>query len=327
MGAGTPLRSASVAGSVGDGPDADGTALGVVRTAAAGAQGRGGEGGPVAAVESPRRTARPSAPAYRATRRGRPVEAELRGGARGFAVPPVGPFEGRGSTGPGWRVGERERLSAALAAAGLAAPPGPRPEGTTLDHWVAERLGRSGDPGVPWPDARPVATALVGLIARVHALGAALCDLSAEQVLVGPDGRLRLAGPRPYPAPRPGAVSLRRGPYGDDRHALGGLLFLLATGRTPLLAEEFPEARAGTPPAAPAAVRLRRWLALAARTGETARRLTPLVLGLCAEDPADRWPPERAAAALGPPSRISPGVACPARSERKGPVDPAPPGT
>ncbi|MCU7825039.1 hypothetical protein KSNIM_26055, partial [Kitasatospora sp. DSM 101779] len=65
MGAGTPLRSASVAGSVGGGPDADGTALEVVRTAEAGARGQGGEGGRAAALEVPRRTGRPSAPADR----------------------------------------------------------------------------------------------------------------------------------------------------------------------------------------------------------------------------------------------------------------------
>ncbi|MEV7175750.1 hypothetical protein [Kitasatospora sp. NPDC093679] len=300
MGAGTPLRSTSVAGSVGDGPDADGTALEVVRTAEAGAPGRGGEGGRAAAVDGPRRAARPSAPVDRAGRRGEPAGAELRGGGRRFAEPPVGPFEGRGSARPGQEPGAPERLSAALTAARLAAPPGPRTgaAGTTLDDWVAERLGRDGDPGVPWPQARPVATALADLLVRVHGLGAALRGLSADRVLVGPDGRPLLLDPRPYPAPRPGAAVLQRGPYADDRQALGGLLFLLATGRPPLLAEEFPEARAGTPPAPPAAARLRRWLALAARSGETARRLTPVVLGLTAGSPADRWPPQRALAAL-----------------------------
>ncbi|MFD0528116.1 hypothetical protein ACFQ1I_15005 [Kitasatospora arboriphila] len=297
MGAGTPLRSASVAGSVGDGPDADGTALEVVRTAEAGAPGRGGEGGRAAAVDGPRRAARPSAPVDRAGRRGEPAGAELRGGGRGFAEPPVGPFEGRGSTRPGQEPGAPERLSAALTAARLAAPPGLRTgtAGTTLDDWVAERLGRDGDPGVPWPQARPVATALADLLVRVHGLGAALRGLSADRVLVGPDGRPLLLDPRPYPAPRPGAAVLHRGPYADDRQALGGLLFLLATGLPPLLAEEFPEARAA--PRRPA----RRGPAAAlAGPGRAQRRerppLTPVVLGLTAAPPrtagrrSGHWP-------------------------------------
>ncbi|WP_431678305.1 hypothetical protein [Kitasatospora sp. KL5] len=302
MGAGTPLRSASVAGPVGEGPDADGTALEVVRTAAAGAQGRGGEDGRAAAVEGPRRSARPSATAYRTAVRRRPAEGEPPGGARDFAAPAVDPFEGRGSTGQ--PAGERERLSARLTRAGLAAPPG-LPAGSAglpLGRWVLDRLRRDGDPGVAWPAAQPVARGLVDLLARVHGLGLALRDLSPAQVRVRPDGALWLAGPQPYRAPAAGAAVLRRGGYGDDRHALGGLLFLLATGHDPLLAEEFPEARAAAPAPLPAEARLRRWLALAARSGETALRLAPPVLGLRAEAPADRWSLDRAAAALAYPA-------------------------
>lgn len=180
--------------------------------------------------------------------------------------------------------------------------------GQPLSGWVAARLTRDGAPDVPWAEAGPMALALVTLVERVHAAGLVLRDLSPSNVMVQPDGQLRLvdlelarpadsvagsAGTPGYRAPEqtPGPLALvdAEVPYGScrvrpqaDLYALGGLLFLLATGHDPLLPEDLPAAR-------PVAERLGRWLALAARDGLTARRLAAATLGLRAEDPSARW--------------------------------------
>ncbi|MFJ2861551.1 lanthionine synthetase LanC family protein [Kitasatospora sp. NPDC087314] len=180
--------------------------------------------------------------------------------------------------------------------------------GQPLGAWVATRLRRDGSPDVDWAEAGPVAHALLDLVEQVHAQGLVLRDLSPGNVMVRPDGGLRLvdlelaaetgrpagsAGTPGYRAPEqgPGRLALVAGPTGAgtcvadpavDRYALGGLLFLLATGHDPLLPDDLPQAR-------PVAERLGRWLALAARTGTTARRLAPAVLGLRAEEPGQRW--------------------------------------
>ncbi|MER7756594.1 hypothetical protein [Kitasatospora sp. NPDC097643] len=178
--------------------------------------------------------------------------------------------------------------------------------GRPLGGWVGARVRRGGHigghVGVDWADAGPLTHALVDLVERVHAHGLVLPDLSPGTVLVRPDGTLRLVGlgraaQAGHPARTPGTPGYRAPEHGPgrlalagaraatpaaDHYALGGLLFLLATGHDPLLAEDLPRAR-------PVPERLGRWLALAARTGTTAHRLAPAVLGLRAEQPERRW--------------------------------------
>ncbi|MFI9326164.1 class IV lanthionine synthetase LanL [Kitasatospora sp. NPDC052868] len=188
-----------------------------------------------------------------------------------------------------------------------------RISGQPLGGWVAARLRRDGSPDVDWAEAEPLAHALLDLVERVHAQGLVLRDLSPGNVMVLPDGGLRLvdlelaveaghragtAGTPGYRAPEQGRLTLVTGDAGvcvaeptADLFALGGLLFLLATGHDPLLPEDLPQAR-------PVADRLGRWLALAARDGHTARRLAPIVLGLRAEEPGQRWSLDRAREAL-----------------------------
>ncbi|MEE1787779.1 hypothetical protein PUR71_33455 [Streptomyces sp. SP17BM10] len=176
--------------------------------------------------------------------------------------------------------------------------------GQPLGSWVAARLRRDGSPDVDWAEAEPMARALLDLVERVHAEGLVLRDLSPGNVMVRPDGGLRLvdlelaaetgrpagaAGTPGYRAPEQGPGRLSLVTDGTcvadpavDLYALGGLLFLLATGHDPLLPEDLPHAR-------PVTERLTRWLTLAARTGATARRLAPAVLGLRADTPSERW--------------------------------------
>ncbi|MFJ7246706.1 class IV lanthionine synthetase LanL [Kitasatospora sp. NPDC098652] len=182
--------------------------------------------------------------------------------------------------------------------------------GQSLGAWVAARLRRDGSPDVDWAEAGPVAHGLLDLVGRVHDQGLVLRDLSPGNVMVRPDGSLRLidlelaaetgqragtAGTPGYRAPEQGRLALAGTGTADpaaDRYALGGLFFLLATGHDPLLPEDLPRAR-------PVAERLGRWLDLAARSGATARRLAPVVLGLRAEQPELRWSLARAREALG----------------------------
>ncbi|MEU8511528.1 class IV lanthionine synthetase LanL [Kitasatospora sp. NPDC048722] len=176
--------------------------------------------------------------------------------------------------------------------------------GQPLGTWVTTRLRRDGSPDVDWAEAAPMTRALLDLVEQVHAEGLVLRDLSPGNVMVRPDGSLRLvdlelaaetgrhagaAGTPGYRAPEQGPGRLGLVTDGTcvadpavDLYALGGLLFLLATGHDPLLPEDLPHAR-------PVTERLTRWLTLAARTGTTARRLAPAILGLRADTPAQRW--------------------------------------
>ncbi|WP_441246349.1 class IV lanthionine synthetase LanL [Kitasatospora sp. McL0602] len=175
--------------------------------------------------------------------------------------------------------------------------------GQSLASWVAGRLRRDGTPDIAWSQAGPMATALIELVQQVHAQGLVLRDLSPGNVMVRPDGSLRLvdlemaaqagsaagsAGTPGYRAPEQGpAVTSAIADHSTDLYALGGLLFLLSTGHDPLLPEDAPLPR-------PAAERLGRWLEQAARHGDTARRLAPIVLALRAEEPDRRWSLARA---------------------------------
>ncbi|WP_344465511.1 class IV lanthionine synthetase LanL [Kitasatospora kazusensis] len=185
--------------------------------------------------------------------------------------------------------------------------------GQPLGTWVASRLRRDGTPDVDWAEAGPMALALVDLVERVHAQGLVLRDLSPGNVMVRPDGGLRLvdlelaapaggtagsAGTPGYRAPEQGPASTSTtAAYSADLYALGGLLFLLATGHDPLLPDDLPAAR-------PVAERLGRWLELAARSGGTAQRLAPLVLALRAEQPEHRWSLTQVRDALADPAAV-----------------------
>lgn len=165
--------------------------------------------------------------------------------------------------------------------------------GVSLRRWVANVT--AGGPGVPWPLAAAMIRQLARLTAVAHAAGLALRDFTPHNVLVAPDRKIRVvdlelaaplgsnalpAGTAGYAAPE----QLAGAPVAAevDLYSLGAISFLLATANDPT----FPEDR---PPVRSTRTRLEYWLALAAEHSESAKRLTPLILGLMEEAPEQRW--------------------------------------
>ncbi|MGG7569049.1 class IV lanthionine synthetase LanL [Streptomyces sirii] len=179
--------------------------------------------------------------------------------------------------------------------------------GPPLSHWVSAALNDADapdapdGPGVPWPVAAPLAEALVRLLTAVHDRGIVLGDLAPGNVIVRPDGAVRVidletaavcgqpagrSGTPGYRAPERTAVGAQAADPRSDLFALGGLLFLQATGHNP----PPPDDAGGVP---------RMWLSLAARTGETARRLAPVIAALRRTVPAERPPLSHVLTSLG----------------------------
>ncbi len=176
-----------------------------------------------------------------------------------------------------------------------------RLDGDPLRSWVAERA--VGRPGVPPAAALPLATTLVELMERVHAHGVVIRDLSPTNVLVTPDGELRMVdlemaapvGSRArwsctlgYQAPElsagRGAWTHATATFAEDLFSLGAMVFLLATGNAAVLLDDEPPRRS-------IRVRLAGWLAGVAPHSAAVRALRPAILNLTDDDPAARRTP------------------------------------
>ncbi|MGH4010723.1 MAG: protein kinase domain-containing protein, partial [Pseudonocardiaceae bacterium] len=174
-------------------------------------------------------------------------------------------------------------------------------DGDPLRDWVAEHA--VGRPGVPSAVALPLATKLVELMEQVHAHGVVIRDLSPTNVLVLPGGELRLvdletAAPVGslarwsctigYQAPElivgRGAWTHATATFAEDRFSLGAMLFLIATGNDPILADDEPARRS-------IRERLAGWLAGVAQHSASVRALRPAILNLTDDDPAARRTP------------------------------------
>ncbi|WP_433193917.1 class IV lanthionine synthetase LanL [Nocardia sp. CA-107356] len=165
-----------------------------------------------------------------------------------------------------------------------------RVDGMTLEDWCKR-------PDRP-VHRRVIARALTASIAAVHAKGVVLRDLSPTNVMICADGSVRfidleLAARAGVPAklvwtPGYAAPEQIRGAVPDpaaDRYALGALLFLLYTGAGPELAPDDPPGRGGRD-------RIASLLDLAEVTDDIAP-MRPLLLGLLADEPAQRWTLDR----------------------------------
>lgn len=168
--------------------------------------------------------------------------------------------------------------------------------GIPLRRWVLDRVRRVG-PHRHGPDALPMIEALVALLERVHGTGAVLRDLNPNNVMVGPDGDLRLidlelavlpaeqdgeplAGGTPgYSAPE--QFSGAAPAVTADYFSLGATLCFVLLGADPYLLDDEPARR-------PWGERLRSWLDPGAAASGLPPRLRRLVLGLMHEDPQRR---------------------------------------
>ncbi|MEN3359735.1 MAG: hypothetical protein V7637_3717 [Mycobacteriales bacterium] len=168
-------------------------------------------------------------------------------------------------------------------------------DGLTLRQWV---VAHAASGGVPVEAGLAVARRLVVLVDAVHRAGLVLVDVSPNNIIVDAAGELWLIdvdhaaapGAAIYPVGTPGYTPPEHRPQQDrsvvlrsaaDLYGLGALLFLLAVGTDPALAED-------DPPGRPSQDRLQAWLAAAAD-----RPLVPWlaepVLGLMRQVPGSRW--------------------------------------
>ncbi|MFJ9813214.1 class IV lanthionine synthetase LanL [Streptomyces sp. NPDC101158] len=177
--------------------------------------------------------------------------------------------------------------------------------GIPLRNWVAERFRDVGSERYA-TEALSLTGRLVDLVAAAHARGCVLRDFTPGNIMVGPDGELRLIdlelavleadGALPTTVGTPGFSAPERlagAPVSPtaDYYSLGATLCFTLTGKVPnLLPEE--------PPARPAEQRLADWLAACEGTLHLPHGLPGTILGLMKDAPADRWDPARARTAL-----------------------------
>nr|WP_062335052.1 class IV lanthionine synthetase LanL [Herbidospora sakaeratensis] len=178
--------------------------------------------------------------------------------------------------------------------------------GVTLREWVRTRLEFADDVawGPPADQAVRLAGRLIDLLEAVHGRGLVFQDFTPDNVMVRPEGDLRLIDVEV--AARPGETTVRAftpaygapeqvpvsglGPAPDQRvdlYGLGATLFYLAGGVDPLLAPERPQVRT-------AHERLRDWLAHMSIGNPVVRRLAAVILALMDEDPGRRPGPAAA---------------------------------
>ncbi len=182
--------------------------------------------------------------------------------------------------------------------------------GVPLTRWVQERLDtiKDREVGLPVDEVVSMAASLAGLLGEIHRRGLVYRDLSPNNVMVTPDDELLLIDPefvaeagqwahRAY-TPGYGAPECVAGPlFGPvpeqaaDLFSLGVMLFYVVTGANAAFADDQPDPR-------PPVQRLDAVLSVVGGRNGAARLLAPAIRGLCAQDPARRWPLERLTAFL-----------------------------
>ncbi|MFF3757447.1 class IV lanthionine synthetase LanL [Streptomyces sp. NPDC002185] len=197
--------------------------------------------------------------------------------------------------------------------------------GVTLRTWVAERFRDVGGERYR-ADALAQAERLVELVAAAHARGLVLRDFTPANVMVRPDGELRLIDLELAVLENETALPTRVGTPGfsaperladapvsrtADYYSLGATVCFVLAGKVPNLLADEPAGRADES-------RLADWLAACTGPLRLPDAIVEMILGLMRDDPAERWdpaaarealreavpaePPGRAAATVGTPS-------------------------
>lgn len=179
--------------------------------------------------------------------------------------------------------------------------------GISLRNWVAEHFRDVGSERYR-ADALAQAGRLVDLIAAAHAHGCVLRDFTPGNIMVRPDGALRLIDLElavlddddeealPTKVGTPGFSAPERltdAPVSvtADYYSLGATLCFVLIGMVPHLLPEEPATRAPEQ-------RLAEWLAACDGALPLPDGLVEMILGLMRDDPAERWDPAKASAAL-----------------------------
>ncbi|MEU6901438.1 class IV lanthionine synthetase LanL [Streptomyces virginiae] len=177
--------------------------------------------------------------------------------------------------------------------------------GVPLRNWVAEHFRDAGSERYR-SDALAMAARLVDLVAAAHAHGCVLRDFTPGNIMVRPDGELRLIDLElavlkgdtalPTTVGTPGFSAPERlhdAPVSPtaDYYSLGATVCFVLAGKVPNL---LPEEPAGRPPQQ----RLAEWLAACEATLDLPDGPHEMILGLMRDEPAERWDPARARTAL-----------------------------
>ncbi|WP_328946043.1 class IV lanthionine synthetase LanL [Streptomyces sp. NBC_00250] len=177
--------------------------------------------------------------------------------------------------------------------------------GVPLRTWVAEHFRDVGADRYR-VDARAQVGRLVDLVAAAHARGCVLRDFTPGNVMVRPDGGLRLIDLELAVLEGEAALPTRLGTPGfsaperledapvsptGDYYSLGATACFVLAGKVPNLLPEEPATRA-------AEQRLAAWLTACTGPLRLPGGLTEMVLGLMKDAPAERWDPARAREAL-----------------------------
>ncbi|MFD4917917.1 class IV lanthionine synthetase LanL [Streptomyces virginiae] len=198
--------------------------------------------------------------------------------------------------------------------------------GISLRNWVAEHFRDVGSERYR-ADALAQAGRLVDLMASAHAHGCVLRDFTPGNIMVRPDGALRLIDLElavldddeeealPTKVGTPGFSAPERltdAPVSAtaDYYSLGATLCFVLIGMVPHLLPEEPATRVPEQ-------RLAEWLAACDGALPFPDGLGEILLGLMRDDPADRWDPAKASAALRRTKRAFPNrpASAPARTE------------
>ncbi|MFI7690151.1 class IV lanthionine synthetase LanL [Nonomuraea sp. NPDC049655] len=181
--------------------------------------------------------------------------------------------------------------------------------GTTLSSWAGEHR-RAGSDAAWQENVLRLSRSLVALVSTVHDQGYVLRDLTPNNVMITPERECRLidlelaAVPGTvvqrshtpgYAAPEQRAAAVHAPAPGRaaDLYALGATLYHLCTASTPMLLDD--DALGGRSRDA----RLATLVGVATAGDPVATAMAPLLLGLMADDPEERWDLRRAEEFLG----------------------------